>query len=44
MGALEHWPGLAEQATEVFERPAAAGSERIAPVTLEGPPFVTLSV
>ena len=44
MGALEHTPGAAEQATEVFERPETAGSERIAPVTAEGPEFVTLIV
>ena len=34
-------PGVAEQATPVFERPLAAGSLRMAPVTLLGPLLVT---
>src|SRR5436190_17625354 len=35
-----HWPGVAEQATVVFDRPAAAASFRIAPATLLGPLLV----
>ena len=44
VGALEHWPGDAEQATPVLARPVTAGSARIAPVTVLGPLFVTVRV
>jgi len=36
-----HCPGVAEQAIVVLDRPLAAGSVRIAPVTELGPPLVT---
>src|SRR5258707_15142973 len=36
-----HWPGVAEQATLVLDRPLAAASVRVAPVTLAGPLLVT---
>jgi len=41
VGALTHWPGVAEHVTADFARPATAGSERMAPVAAEGPAFVT---
>lgn len=39
-----HWPGVAEQATAVFDNPVAAASVKIAPVTLLGPLLVTRTV
>ena len=41
VGAVEHWPGVAEQAVELLDRPVAVGSVTTAPVTELGPLFVT---
>ena len=44
VGGLTHWPGVGAQATLVFDRPAAAGSARRAPLTALGPWLVTTRV
>jgi hypothetical protein len=44
VGAVTHAPGVPEQATAVLVSPVAAASVRIAPVTLDGPLFVTVTV